>query len=97
MKRKFDHVLVGLASGVLSPVITFYVYFLYNYRFMGLWRFLHYLGDGNIFGPTLSLCVIANLAVFFLFIYTDRMQSARGVLLSTILYAGLIGYLKYVR
>jgi hypothetical protein len=97
MKRKFDHPLLGLACGILAPVLTFYIYFLYNYRFMGFYRFLEYLSMGNIFGPTLSLCVISNLAVFFIFIYTERMKSARGVLLSTFLYAGLIAYIKFIR
>ncbi len=97
MKRNFDHPLIGLACGILAPVLTFYIYYLYNYHFMGLVRFFQYLTMGNIFGPTLSLCVISNLAVFFIFIYTERMKSARGVLLSTFLYAALIAYIKYIR
>jgi hypothetical protein len=67
-----------------------------NYKGIGIGRFVDYLTMGNIFGPTLSLCVIANLAVFFLYIYTERMQSARGVLLSTFLYAGVVAYFKYL-
>jgi hypothetical protein len=97
MKRRFDHPLLGLACGLFAPVLTFYIYYLYNYRHMGFFRFYEYLTMGNIFGPTLSLCVISNLAVFFFFIYTERMKSARGVLLSTFFYAGLIAYIKYVR
>jgi hypothetical protein len=96
MKRKFDHVAIGLACGIFAPIITFYVYYLLNYKGIGIGRFVDYLTMGNIFGPTLSLCVIANLAVFFLYIYTERMQSARGVLLSTFLYAGVVAYFKYL-
>ena len=94
MKLKTDHLLLGLAVGLLLPPLSFYIFYLLYYDVMGFYRFIEYTIEMKTFVARTSLCVISNLAGFFLFIYTDRYRSARGVLLATLLWAGLIFYLK---
>jgi hypothetical protein len=96
MKRKFDNLYLGLSAGLLTPLIAFYIYYLYDFRFMSMKVFFGYLQTNSLFTSDLKRCVIANLASFFLFIYTERMKSARGVLLSTFIYAAVIAYLTFL-
>jgi hypothetical protein len=96
MKRKFDNLYLGLACGLLAPLLAFFIYYLYDFRFMSPKIFFGYMQANSLFTANLKRCVIANLAVFFLFIYTEQMKSARGVLLSTFIYAGIIAYLTFL-
>ncbi len=96
MKGKFDHLYWGVAAGVITPLIAFFIYYLYDFRFMSLSSFMGYLKYNGLFTTDLKRSVIANLVPFFLFIYTERMKSARGVLLSMFVYAALIGYLTFL-
>ena len=96
MKKTFDNLYLGITFGMLAPLLAFLLYYLYDFRFMSLKIFWGYLQANSLFTADLKRCVIANLAVFFLFIYTERLKSARGVLLSTFIYAGIIAYLTFL-
>jgi hypothetical protein len=91
---KYDSVRLGVALGVVSPLVTLMVYYLIYYRQMHLSSFFEYLNSGNIFIPVLSLCVVTNLLVFFIFIWTKRDKSARGVLTATVIYAAYVAVMK---
>lgn len=58
--------------------------------------FIRYCISGKVLAPIISLCVIPNLGVFYLFINRYKIKTGRGVILSTFLYAGLILYLRMV-
>ncbi|MEO6883884.1 MAG: hypothetical protein ABI199_07650 [Bacteroidia bacterium] len=95
MKIKKDVLILGLSLGIIAPAIAFFCYYKMNYRGMPFISFFRYLKVGAIFAPVVSLCVLVNLGVFFGFIWTDNYRSARGVLIATFLYAGLVCYLKF--
>ena len=48
----------------------------------------------NIFTPLLSLSVVVNLGLFFIFINKNFYYAARGVIFSTIIYAIIVFALK---
>lgn len=96
MKRRFDNLYLGTVLGVLTPILTYFLIlnFLYPFSFadkslQGIWLTL-------IAPKMISIGVIPNLGLFFLFIYTNRLKSARGVLMATIGYAILVLILKFV-
>jgi len=91
----FDSQWLGFACGVLGPMVTFFFYYLISFRYMTFPRYINYLVTGNIYTPVISLCVITNLLVFFIFLWTNKNFGARGVLFSTFLYAFFIFYLKF--
>ncbi len=93
-KPKYDSVILGTVIGLLLPSLTFLGYYLIKYRAMSLPAFLHYLTAGEIFLPILSLCVVPNLLIFFIFIWTKRDKSARGVLQATFIYAIYVCIMK---
>jgi hypothetical protein len=93
-KAKYDSVTLGTILGLLTPTVTFIIYYLIRYRGMYFPAYIHYLNSGGLFLPILSLCVVPNLLLFFIFIWTKRDKSARGVLQATFVFAIYVCIMK---
>jgi hypothetical protein len=91
----FDRIWLGSIPGILAPVITMFVFYQVNFSHLSLNKFVEHLFAVHIQSSLLSLCVVSNLLVFFIFIWSEKYNSARGVLLSTFLYGALVVYLKF--
>jgi hypothetical protein len=87
MRSKFDRVWLGLVLGLLAPWLVMLVYYRIVYSYLLPDDFLHKMFVQMVFLPVLSLCVVVNLGIFFLFIWTEKYFSARGVIFATLLYA----------
>lgn len=97
LQKKFDNSWVGFGCGLLAPLATLYVFYLVKFSHISFSKFyMDVLFANNIVTASISLCVITNLLVFFIFIWTNRNLSARGVLFSTFIYAGYVVYQKYL-
>jgi uncharacterized membrane-anchored protein len=88
-KSKFNHIAVGLIAGIITPIITLIVVYYSTFKSQGytpseFWDFLILM---NVIGKLLSLCVVPNLGIFFLFIWRNLLLSARGVLAATFIIA----------
>ncbi len=91
-KKKFDHILVGLIPGIILPIIIMYIILEYYSNLS-----LSYIIENPMFSPLvndLKGALLVNLGIFFLFIWTKRDKSARGVVYATLLYGAL--YLYYM-
>lgn len=95
MNFNWDKIWLGLLAGLVAPFIGFLGYYQLHFAGMGIPYFINYLIQGKVYTPMVSLSVVANLPVFFIFIWTNKNQSARGVLFSTFIYAAIVVYLKY--
>ncbi|MBN8702092.1 MAG: hypothetical protein J0M08_03450 [Bacteroidetes bacterium] len=95
MGLKYNTQKLGVLLGLIAPSIAFGLFYVINFSHMPFESFITKIKLAHIYTPLISLCVIANLPTFFGFIWTERYYSARGVLLSTFLYAGLVVFLKY--
>jgi hypothetical protein len=98
-RKKYDYMWIGLVLGFISPLLTLYAFYLFRYSSHLTFEqfYTQILLAANIVTPSISLCVISNLLVFFIFIWTDRYYSARGVLFATIIYGGYVVYQKYIK
>jgi hypothetical protein len=94
MKRKYDKLWIGLLSGILVPLITLFLYYKISYSFIKIDTFLFKMFVSNIFTPLLSLCVVVNLGLFFIFINKTVYYAARGVIMATLFYAIIVFALK---
>ncbi len=93
---KFDTWTLGTSLGIMAPLAAFLTYyFLYNSRIPFV-RFIDNLRLGEIFLPLISLCVVPNLLIFFIFIWTKKDKSAKGVILATIIYALYVAVMKII-
>jgi hypothetical protein len=91
----WDKVWIGFALGITAPPIAFSGYYLINYRYMNIGAFVNYLRLGDTYTPLISLCVLANLLPFYIFINKEKYSATKGVLAATFIWAGLIIFLKF--
>lgn len=92
---KKDTVLRGLILGLIAPVIGFYLYKISFFNYFDMPKFFNHLVSNNLLSPVISLCLIFNAGAFYFFIKKNKLYSARGLVLATFLYGGVIVYLKF--
>ena len=71
-----------------------FLYLEYISRF-GFYETIDLVNEGKLYGKVLSLAAIPNLVVFFIYIKKKQDNSAKGVLLATILIALTTFVLKF--
>jgi hypothetical protein len=87
----------GLVLGLLSPFLGFYLYYLMEFsNILSFKKFLDFVDTPNLMAKVISLAVLINLPLFFLFIQLRHDKNARSVLGATILYGALIAWLKFL-
>ena len=92
----FDKTWIGILLGLIAPFIAFVFYYLINYRYMKIPAFINFMKLGDTYTPVVTLCVLANLGVFYLFIWKEKYKGARGVLASTFVWGAFVIYLKFL-
>lgn len=96
MKRsKFDSQPLGLISGLILPMISLVIFYMVRHSDLSPGEFLDTMLRLNILTQVISLHVIPNLLLFFIFIWKNYLFSARGVLTATFIFAGLVFLLKF--
>ncbi|HUW07947.1 MAG TPA: hypothetical protein VMW01_17035 [Williamwhitmania sp.] len=90
MKKKFDSARLGFGIGLILPTIILIATYFIREPGLGFPLFFKAMVGHHILSKMLSLCVYPNLIPFFFFIWTDRLQSARGVLGATIVLAIIV-------
>jgi hypothetical protein len=94
-KNKFDHLIIGLVLGLLAPTLGILIFFYSKFSESNLSEFLTVSIQEKMLSPLLSLCAVINLAVFYLFIQFDKLQTAKGIILATFIYGLAIVLLKF--
>ena len=98
VSRKFDKGWIGFFSGLTAPLFSLFLFYLSKYSHL---TFLDFYNDvlvaNQITVPVISLCVITNLLVFFIFIWTNCNRASKGVLFATFIYLGYVFYQKQIR
>ena len=84
--------ILGIAAPLITLIITYYVTF-DNYT---LEEFYKFLLQFRILTKLLSLCVLPNLGIFFLFLYPDFRRAAMGTLTATFSLAVIIILLQAI-
>jgi len=96
-RKSFDSMLVGVIPGIIIPLIAVYFVFLLHSHGAGSFEiYMKSVIKQQVLPKVLSLSLLANLLVFFPFIWTNRNKSARGVILATMIYGVVILSLKYL-
>jgi len=85
---RFDRLYIGLIAGLLLPLIVFYIYF--KVRHQNEIEFGYYLSmlhKYGLFFKVISLCVLADLPLFFAFIQFKFWRTSRGILMACFIFA----------
>lgn len=96
MTSKVNNIRLGLLLGILAPAITMLVVYLIGFSGYEFKELMDMLVSKNVFTKILSLCVVPNLALFFLFLNKNYYYSARGILLATVLFALFVFVTKFI-
>ena len=94
-EKRFNTLLTGLIPALILPTLTLVGFWILKSD-RGFVDFLRQFQEMNMLSKVVSLTAIPNLLLFFIFIWTNRNFSARGVIFATILLAFLMLILKFV-
>lgn len=98
---KKDNLSLGIVLGLLTPLVAFFLYYFFLIRphnNIGLGQFFNILKDNRQMIPKIvSICLLLNGLVFFLYTRTRKDITAKGIFLMTMLYAIVVLLLKLIR
>ena len=94
--EKFDRVVTGLLSGVLFPVLTGLIIFLFSSGEMTLSLYLARIAETKIITHSITLCVFPNIFIFLIFNRFDMLRAARGMLAITFVWAVIVFGVKFL-
>lgn len=86
-KYKTDKMGIGFLSGILLPILIFFVVFLASNQEVSFPKYIKGMWHMHALMKLGSLCVFANLGLFWGFLQLKHDKAARGVLGATLLYA----------
>lgn len=90
-KKKFpDKQYIGFIAGFLVPLVTFYLYYELKFDNIGFFDYLRSMHQYKLLFKVMSLCVLSDLPVFYLFMYFKKMRSAQGVVMACFIYAFMV-------
>ncbi|HEX7584148.1 MAG TPA: hypothetical protein VF373_05630 [Prolixibacteraceae bacterium] len=95
-RNRFDRILIGWLIGAIVPLIIFLITYQVKYSEMDFLIYLKDLWQMKMFLKLLSLCVYANLGLFFVFYRLKYDMAARGVIMATFMYAFLVLIAKLI-
>jgi len=94
MRSRIDQGAFGFITGILLPPLTFLVMFLVLGDGLSLMAYLRKVVNAGVLTKFLSLAVIPNLLLFFIFIWQEYLKAARGVLAATFVSAFIVILVK---
>jgi len=92
-EKRFNTLLTGLIPALLLPALTLVGFWILKSD-RGFVDFLQQFQQMDMLSKVVSLAAIPNLLLFFIFIWTNRNFSARGVIFATLLLAFIMLILK---
>lgn len=93
---KWNRLWIGLAAGLAAPAIALTLYYLARNDGLSFAEFLKVYKNLGILTHIISISVIPDLLVFFLFIRQNMLKSARGVLLATFLFTFAVLLIRFL-
>ncbi|MEQ1678260.1 MAG: hypothetical protein ABL876_16275 [Chitinophagaceae bacterium] len=84
---KKDHLRLGLALGLLGPLLGLVVVYFIKFPSYTFKEFLDYfMHDNRMITSIGSLSLLANAILFTLYVNTSRDQTAKGIFIVTLIY-----------
>ncbi len=94
--KKFNTLGTGIISGIVLPVIVYFIIYYAQLQDVRFTLFSHHLVIANIIPVIISHCVLPNLLLFFAFNALNWMQASKGVLGTTVVLTVAIFAIKLI-
>ncbi len=98
MIKKYNKPAVGLLCGIILPIIAFIAFFSYAYftgENISLIDYFNMLKETDTIIPILSVCILPNLILYFIFKKIDYWYAIKGVIISVFIYTILVVVIKF--
>ncbi|MCT4604146.1 MAG: hypothetical protein N4A59_14750 [Marinifilum sp.] len=97
MKSKINSTILGVIIGIVVPILSILLAYVVRFQDeLTIKEFVDSLLIHRVYTKVMALGVyFGNIVFFFLFIKTDLLKAARGVLLATILYSFAIMVFRF--
>jgi len=93
---KYNSQKVGILSGIILPLITLTIFILFQSQHQAISLTIRNFFIYNVHTQVISLCALPNLLLFFIFMKTDRLLAARGVIGATLLITFIVLIIKFL-
>ncbi len=93
-RQRYNNVLTGIISGIILPVMAFFIFFLITRHGLALDLFIRRMIEVDKVSEVMSISVFSNILIFLLFNRLDMLRSSKGVLGITIIWAFLVFGIK---
>jgi hypothetical protein len=86
---------MGMAIGLIAPLLGLVILYYFNFPSVSFGEFLRYfISENRLITSLGSLCLLANVVFFTLYINTRRDKTATGIFIVTVLYGIFLLLLK---
>ncbi|HPD65914.1 MAG TPA: hypothetical protein P5050_09320 [Bacteroidia bacterium] len=93
--KKYDHILLGTAIGILSIIIVVVVFYLAKFTFVSFSDYLSTLTSyKKMLSAMISLAGLPNLLFFFIFLNKEKYNTAKGLILATFILVLIVVVIK---
>ncbi len=93
---KKDNLVFGIILGLILPIIGMFGFYYYRFNRLTIVEFIQYLGiEQKLITSMVSFSLLANAIIFTLYINGHIDKTAKGIFISTCLYAVFVLVLKY--
>ncbi len=93
-KQRFNNALTGVASGLILPVLAFFVFFMVTRHGLPLGQYFQKMIAADNLTEVMSVSVFTNILVFLLFNHFDMLRASKGVLGITLIWAFVVFGIK---
>ena len=94
--KKFDTLVTGIISGLVLPVIVYFILYYAKIQDVRFTVFSHHLVIANIIPVIISHCILPNFLLFFAFNGLNWMQASKGILGITVVLTIAIFAIKLI-
>ncbi|MBX2930465.1 MAG: hypothetical protein KF781_00805 [Chitinophagaceae bacterium] len=93
---KKDSIPFGIIVGLLLPIVGMFGFYYYRFHRLTIVEFIQYLGiEQRLITSMVSFSLLANAIIFTFYINNHIDKTAKGIFISTCLYAVFVLVLKY--
>jgi hypothetical protein len=96
IRKRLNNGAFGLIAGLLIPLLALVIFYLVSSPGSTLPEFMEIIVSRKKLSSLISLSVVPDLLVFFIFIWLDYLYSARGVLAAVFLLALIVVLTKFL-
>ena len=96
ISSRINKSIIGFIAGIVLPLIILFILLMLKKNDHGLFEMIGLNQQMGILSKMISLSVIPNLLLFFIFIWTNLLKAGKGVLMSMFLFGFVIIILKFL-